>query len=123
MLNSSVPANWTIAACQSAPASRGVAASCSAAALVKKIEPTKNTMPSAVDPTSCRKPGKGPTRKHSEPIANSAPITRGERKRPLSVAGARLDPLAVDLVQPAFALECVARLGDVRRQRVGQPAA
>ncbi len=47
---------------------------CRKAALVKKIEPTKNTIASASVPTRPTKPGKGPTVKHSEPMAKSTPI-------------------------------------------------
>ena len=52
----------------------------SAAADVKKIEPTKKTIPSAPEPTSCSKPGNGPTRKHVEPIANRTPIHHDARR-------------------------------------------
>jgi hypothetical protein len=47
---------------------------------VKKIEPTKKTIPSAPEPTSCSKPGKGPMRKHAEPIANRTPIHHDARR-------------------------------------------
>src|SRR5262245_20061055 len=51
----------------------------SAAAEVKKIEPTKKTSPSAPEPTSCSNPGNGPTKKHVEPIANRTPIHHDAR--------------------------------------------
>ena len=41
---------------------------------MKKIEPTKNTVPSVAEPTSCAKPGIGPSTKQTEPIANRTPI-------------------------------------------------
>ncbi|TML12092.1 MAG: hypothetical protein E6G31_10300, partial [Actinobacteria bacterium] len=47
---------------------------------MKKIEPTKKTIPSAPEPTSCSKPGNGPTRKHVDPIANRAPIHHEARR-------------------------------------------
>src|SRR5512132_1957655 len=52
----------------------------SAAADVKKIEPTKKTIPSAPEPTSCSKPGNGPTNKHVEPTANRTPIHHDARR-------------------------------------------
>jgi hypothetical protein len=50
------------------------------AALVKKIEPTKKTAPSAVEPTKSANPGKGPTRKQTEPIENKTPIHHEARR-------------------------------------------
>ncbi len=41
---------------------------------MKKIEPTKKTVPSAAEPTRSMNPGNGPTRKQTEPIANRTPI-------------------------------------------------
>src|SRR5262245_51469343 len=52
----------------------------SAAAEVKKIDPTKNVIPSAPEPTSCSKPGNGPTKKHVDPIANRTPIHHEARR-------------------------------------------
>src|SRR4030095_16783813 len=52
----------------------------SVAADVKKIEPTKKTIPSAPEPTSCSKPGRGPTKKHAAPIANRTPIHHDARR-------------------------------------------
>ena len=51
----------------------------SAAAVVKKIEPTKKTPASAADPISSTSPGNGPTRKQVEPIAKSTPIHQETR--------------------------------------------
>src|SRR5262245_63236726 len=92
-LNAMVPANWTTTAHQSMrpgsketsrkgrppwpPGARSalkVSTHWSPAAVVKKIDPTKKTAPSAAEPTSSTKPGIGPTRKQAEPIANSTPI-------------------------------------------------
>jgi hypothetical protein len=47
---------------------------------VKKIEPTKKTIPSAPDPTSCSNPGNGPMKKQVEPIANRMPIHHDARR-------------------------------------------
>jgi len=47
---------------------------CSRAAKVKKIEPKKKTIPSMPEPTSCMKPGKGPTRKQVEPMVKRTAI-------------------------------------------------
>ena len=49
------------------------------AAEVKKTEPTKNTVPSAAEPTSWMNPGNGPTMKQTEPIANRTPIHQEAR--------------------------------------------
>jgi hypothetical protein len=45
-----------------------------AAAEVKKMDPTKKTIPSTADPTACSKPGNGPMKKQTEPMANRTPI-------------------------------------------------
>ncbi len=47
---------------------------------MKKIDPTKNTAPSAPEPTSCSKPGNGATRKQVDPIANRIPIHHEARR-------------------------------------------
>ena len=47
---------------------------CNRAAEVKKTEPAKNTVPSAAEPTRPAKPGNGPRRKQTDPIANRTPI-------------------------------------------------
>src|SRR4051812_24397364 len=73
-LKNSVPANWMIPAHQFLRSDRGVVSAWSAAALVKNSDPAKNTAASATAPTSCTKPGNGPTTKQAEPIANSRPI-------------------------------------------------
>jgi hypothetical protein len=52
----------------------------SAAAVVKKIEPTKNTNPSAAAPTSWTNPGNGATKKQVAPIAKSTPIHHDIRR-------------------------------------------
>ena len=52
----------------------------SSAAEVKKTEPTKNTVPSAAEPTSWTKPGIGPSTKQTEPIANRTPIHHEARR-------------------------------------------
>ena len=56
MLKNSVPANWMPPAHQSTrpPPVTRVVRNCRSAAEVKKIEPTKNVTPSALEPTSCR---------------------------------------------------------------------
>src|SRR4051794_28712988 len=51
-----------------------------AAADVKKIDPTKNTRASTVEPTHSTNPGNGPTKKHAEPMANSTPIHHPARR-------------------------------------------
>ena len=56
-----------------------VSSHCSVAAEVKKIDPTKNTMPSTPEPTSCTKPGNGPIRKQADPKAKSTPIHHDTR--------------------------------------------
>src|SRR5436190_22990248 len=67
-----VPANWIRELQRS---SRSTACKAwSNAADVKKIEPTKKTIPSTDDPTSSTNPGSGATRKHIEPIANRTPV-------------------------------------------------
>ena len=69
MLKKSVPANWMPLAHQSRtrpPVSR-VVGNWTSAAAVKKIEPTKNVIPSALEPTSWTYPGNGPTKKQVEP--------------------------------------------------------
>jgi hypothetical protein len=38
----------------------------------------KNTQASSRSPTSCRKPGNGPTKKQTEPIANPAATQRSD---------------------------------------------
>ena len=38
------------------------------------MEPTKNTAPSAAEPTRSAKPGNGATMKQTDPIANRTPI-------------------------------------------------
>lgn len=45
-----------------------------AAAEVKKIEPTKNTIPSTWEPTTSTNPGNGPMKKQVDPNANRTPI-------------------------------------------------
>ena len=47
---------------------------------MKNSEPTKKTVPSAAEPTSCTNPGNGPTKKQSEPIENSTPIHHEARR-------------------------------------------
>jgi hypothetical protein len=59
---------------------RPLCSNCSVAADVKKIDPTKNTIPSTVDPTSSTNPGNGPTKKHVEPTAKRAPIHQDARR-------------------------------------------
>src|SRR3954464_7358902 len=75
-LKNTVPTSWIALLHQSRPRGRNRPPStyCSAAADVKKSEPTKKTRPSIPEPTSCTSPGKGPTRKHVEPIAKRTPI-------------------------------------------------
>ena len=74
-MKNSVPANWIAALHQPASLVRGpgtrldVCQSSVPAAAVKKIEPTKKTAASAPSPTSWAKPGNGPTKKQSDPIA------------------------------------------------------
>ena len=110
-LNSTVPASWmrvaqtsmrrsshpsTRSPVRGPPPSRSRSAFtasryCSAAALVKKIEPTKKIAPSAPGPTAWTTPGRGPTRKHAEPMAKSTPIhheaRRGAHQTPSPAAG------------------------------------
>ena len=87
-LKNRVPASWIALAHRSMRSDFGVSRNCSVAALVKKIEPAKNTAASATAPTSWTKPGNGPTTKHAEPMANSTPIhqerCRGAHTRQLS---------------------------------------
>jgi hypothetical protein len=52
----------------------------SAAADVKKTDPTKKTSASVPDPTSSTKPGNGPIRKQSDPIAKRTPIHHAARR-------------------------------------------
>ena len=52
----------------------------SAAAEVKKIEPTKKTSPSAPEPTSSTNPGNGPRKKQVDPMANRTPIHHDARR-------------------------------------------
>jgi hypothetical protein len=47
---------------------------------MKKIEPTRKTIPSTLDPTSSTNPGNGPTRKHGDPIAKRKPIHQVARR-------------------------------------------
>ena len=54
---------------------------------MKKTEPTKNTVPSAAEPTSCTNPGNGPTKKQSDPIANRIPIHHAGVPRPRELDG------------------------------------
>jgi hypothetical protein len=51
----------------------------SAAAEVKKTEPTKNTIPSTPDPTSSTNPGNGAIRKQLDPTAKRTPIHHDTR--------------------------------------------
>src|SRR5262245_56403278 len=76
MLKNTVPTSWTPDAHQSScrGSNRPLCTNWSVAADVKKIEPTKKTIPSISDPTSSTSPGNGPTRKHVEPIAKRIPI-------------------------------------------------
>ena len=105
--------------------------SSSPAANVKKSEPPKNTHASAAEPTSWVKPGKGPMKKHVEPIAKAIAMVRSHSARvsargakasewpttASSVADAGLDAPALRLVQPALVLERLAGGGDVVGQR------
>jgi hypothetical protein len=82
-LKSTVPTNWIAALHHDAPANRRWARSVpsrssAAAAEVKKIEPAKKTAASVPSPTSWTKPGNGPTKKHTEPIAKPAAIQRSQ---------------------------------------------
>ena len=108
-LKKSVPTNWTTllhqsirlgsnattrkrpAAPRGARSALKVSRHCSPAAVVKKIEPTKNTAASALAPTSFANPGSGPTMKQVAPIANRTPIhheaRRGAHQVPSSSAG------------------------------------
>src|SRR4051794_39240463 len=76
MLKNTVPASWIALLHQSIARGRNRPpwTYCSVAADVKKSEPTKKTRASISDPTSSTSPGKGPTRKHVEPIAKRTPI-------------------------------------------------
>ena len=49
--------------------------------MVKKIEPAKNTAPSAPGPTSCTNPGNGATTKHTDPTAKPMAIHRSQAAR------------------------------------------
>jgi hypothetical protein len=57
-----------------------VSSHCRNAAEVNSSEPAKNTAPSTAAPTSCRNPGNGATRKHTEPAANSTAIHHEARR-------------------------------------------
>src|SRR5512132_2557393 len=98
-LKARVPTNWTTLAHQSirrgskasernrrepalAPGPRSalkVSRHWSPAAVVKKMDPTKNTAASAAEPTAWTNPGKGPMKKQLAPIANSTPIHHDAR--------------------------------------------
>jgi len=105
----------------------------SAAADVKKIEPTKKTIPSSPEPTSCSNPGNGPTKKHVEPIANSTPILhdarRGAHQTPLRSGRESFDACLRwtredhELVPPSgrSQVTCVAKGPIVRRPVSRQP--
>src|SRR5262245_39373048 len=71
-LKKSVPANWISEARLSAGVSDR--RSCRNAALVKKIEPTKNVTPRPGRGTDAHWEMNDATAKHVEPIANSTPI-------------------------------------------------
>ncbi len=60
---------------------------CREAALVKKIDPTKNVMASASVPTQPTYPGRAPTAKQIEPDANSTPI-----HQPTAVGAHHVEP-------------------------------
>src|SRR5580765_7060964 len=84
MLKKTVPTSCTALLHQSSSRGRKTPlwTYCNEAAEVKKIEPTKKTRPSTVDPTSSTKPGMGPTRKQVEPIAKRTPIHHDARRGP-----------------------------------------
>src|SRR4051812_22699242 len=94
MLKRTVPASWTPPLHRSSRRRRAGSPSSatnawrhwSAAAVVKKIDPTKNTSASTREPTSSTKPGSAPTVKQAAPTANSTPIhheiRRGDHQAP-----------------------------------------
>src|SRR5436190_6632522 len=109
-----VPANWIRELQRSSRSTAWKA--CKIAADVKKIEPTKKTMPSTSDPTSSTKPGNGATRKHADPTANRTPVHHQMR------AGAHQTPASMTVGASAtigcrlFASVGSAR-ADTRRDR------
>ena len=94
MLKKTVPTSCTALLHQSSDRGRKrpLCTYWSEAAEVKKIDPTKKTTASTVEPTSSTKPGMGPTRKQVEPIANRTPIHHDAR------SGAHNAPSSVSMI-------------------------